>query len=87
MQTICIIDIINTRKIINIKTIIYTTKLKREVELMAEMTEAAREARNAYRRKWYSRNRDKQREYNKTYWEKKAAAQATQEEKTETESE
>ena len=54
---------------------------------MAEMTEAAREARNAYRRKWYSRNRDKQREYNKTYWEKKAAAQATQEEKTETESE
>lgn len=52
---------------------------------MAEMTEAAREARNAYRRKWYSRNRDKQREYNKTYWEKKAAAQAAQEEKTETE--
>lgn len=54
---------------------------------MAEMTEAARAARNAYRRAWYSRNRDKQKEYNKAYWEKKAATQAAQEEKKETESE
>lgn len=51
---------------------------------MAEMTEAARAARNAYRRDWYSRNRDRQKEYNAKYWEKKAA-EAARENKTESE--
>ena len=37
------------------------------------MTEAAAEARRAYKREWYARNRDKQREYTERYWAKKAA--------------
>lgn len=43
---------------------------------MAEMSNAAREAQNAYKRAWYGKNKDKQKEYNKTYWEKKAREQA-----------
>lgn len=43
---------------------------------MAEMSNAAREAQREYRRAWYSRNKDKQREYNARYWEKKAQQQA-----------
>lgn len=48
---------------------------------MAEMSRAAREAKNAYRRAWYSRNKEKQKEYNKKYWEKRAAEQAARETK------
>ena len=33
----------------------------------------AREARNAYARAWRARNRDKVRQYNENYWQKKAA--------------
>ena len=40
------------------------------------MTDAAKEARKAYKREWAKRNRDKTREYNKRYWEKKAAEAA-----------
>lgn len=52
---------------------------------MAEMSNAAREAKNAYRRAWYSRNKEKQKEYNKKYWEKKAkeAAREKNEDATE----
>ncbi len=35
------------------------------------MTDAAREARNAYKRKWYKENPDKRREYQERYWQKK----------------
>lgn len=42
------------------------------------MTEAARQARLAYRREWAKANRDKVREYNERYWDKRAAAQAAQ---------
>lgn len=35
----------------------------------------AREARNAYARAWRAANRDKVKQYNETYWQKKAAAQ------------
>lgn len=35
----------------------------------------AREARNAYARAWRAKNRDKVKQYNETYWQKKAAAQ------------
>lgn len=45
-----------------------------------EMSEAAREAMLKYRRAWYKKNKDKQREYTARYWEKKAAAAADQEE-------
>lgn len=38
------------------------------------MEESAREARNAYRRAWYKRNRDKVRQQQERYWSKKAAA-------------
>lgn len=36
------------------------------------MTNKAREARRAYKRKWQRENKDKVREYQKRYWEKKA---------------
>lgn len=39
------------------------------------MTDNAKNARNAYRRKWAKNNPDKLREYQARYWEKKAAEQ------------
>lgn len=45
-----------------------------------EMSEAAREAMLKYRRAWYKKNKDKQREYTARYWEKKAAAAAADQE-------
>ena len=43
------------------------------------MTDKAREARNAYKRKWYKENPEKRREYERRYWEKmgQAAESAT----------
>ncbi len=32
------------------------------------MEDAAREARNRYKREWYAKNREKQREYEHRYW-------------------
>lgn len=37
------------------------------------LTEAAKEARREYKRRWNAANRDKQREYEQRYWERKAA--------------
>ena len=34
--------------------------------------EAARQAKNEYQREWRSKNREKVRQYNQNYWEKKA---------------
>ena len=42
---------------------------------MAEMTTAARAARNAYRREWYRRNKDKAKAQQAAYWERKAQAE------------
>lgn len=39
-----------------------------------EMTEAAREARRAYKREWNKKNRDKVKAAQDRYWEKKAEA-------------
>ena len=36
------------------------------------MEDTAREARNRYKREWYARNKDKQREYERRYWQRKA---------------
>ena len=36
------------------------------------MTDAAREAQNAYKRAWNARNHDKNKEYQRRYWAKKA---------------
>ena len=36
------------------------------------MTDAAREAQNAYKRAWNARNPDKNKEYQRRYWAKKA---------------
>lgn len=47
------------------------------------MNEKAKEARRAYKRKWYRENKDKIKVYNEKYWSKKAAemeAQAAAEE-------
>lgn len=39
------------------------------------MNEQAREARKLYKRKWQRENKDKVKEYQDRYWEKKASAQ------------
>ena len=44
-----------------------------------EVTEAAKEARREYRRKWYEQNRDRVKGYNAKYWERKANEQAVTE--------
>ncbi len=38
------------------------------------MDEKAKEARRAYKRKWQRENRDKVRQYQETYWKRKAEA-------------
>lgn len=39
----------------------------------ATLSDEARAKRNEYRRKWYQRNKNKCKEYNIRYWERKAA--------------
>ncbi len=41
-----------------------------------KMTEKAKEARRAYKRKWAAEHPEKTREYQARYWEKQAAAEA-----------
>lgn len=45
------------------------------------MTPEARAKRNAYKRAWYAKNKDKARSYIEAYWERKAA-EAKEKEKT-----
>ena len=47
-------------------------KPERRCKSMAEMTEAAREARRAYKREWNAKNRDKVKASQERYWERKA---------------
>lgn len=42
------------------------------------MTEEAKEARRAYRRKWAHENREKVKAHQERYWQKKAAQEAEQ---------
>ena len=37
-----------------------------------ELNEQAREAKNAYSRAWYAKNKEKCRERNRSYWQRKA---------------
>ena len=46
---------------------------------MAEMSEAAREARKAYQREWNRKNKDKVKANQARYWERKAAKAKEQE--------
>jgi hypothetical protein len=46
-----------------------------DVTRRKNMSEAAREARNAYKREWAKRNPDKVRDATRRYWERKAQAQ------------
>ena len=39
---------------------------------MTEMTKEAIEARRAYKRRWYEANKEKVKQYNAAYWERKA---------------
>lgn len=48
------------------------------------MTEKAKEARRAYKRKWAAEHPEKTREYQARYWEKRAAAEAAAAAKSET---
>ena len=52
------------------------TKIKKNKNTMSE---AAREARNAYRRKWAKENPDKVKAATRRYWEKKAQEAEAQE--------
>lgn len=56
------------------------------IEEGQRMTEAAKEARRQYKREWNRKNKDKVRESQRRYWERKAAAQqetdTTQEDST-----
>ncbi|WP_280922263.1 hypothetical protein [Ammoniphilus resinae] len=36
------------------------------------LSAAARQLRNSKRREWYKQNKEKQKQYNERYWEKKA---------------
>ena len=38
-----------------------------------ELSETAKEARRKYQHEWAAKNREKQKEYTRRYWEKKAA--------------
>ena len=55
----------------NIRTV--DRKLLQMNEQMKNAKEAGRQARNAYNRAWRAKNRDKVRQYNETYWARKAA--------------
>ena len=46
---------------------------------MNQMSEQARAAQRAYRKKWREANKDKVRESNRRYWERKAAQLAAAE--------
>jgi hypothetical protein len=46
---------------------------------MNNMSKDAKDARNEYMRKWRARNKDKVREYNQRYWERKAQEMAVAE--------
>jgi len=46
---------------------------------MADISEAAKEERRAYKRAWSAKNRDKVRAYNREYWERRAQRQTAQE--------
>lgn len=48
------------------------------------MTEAAKEARRAYKREWNRKNKDKVKAANERYWMKKAAAAQEHEQTEET---
>lgn len=51
------------------------------------MTDEAKAARNAYRREWSRKNKDKLKEYQERYWAKKAKELYQQKESMEKESE
>lgn len=42
------------------------------------MTEAAKQARRAYKREWARKNPDRVKQYNENYWNKKAASQSAE---------
>ncbi len=48
-------------------------------EKRKEMSEAAKEARNAYKRRWAKENPDKVKAATRRYWEKKAQAEKLKE--------
>lgn len=49
---------------------------RKEGNRMSKLSDAAKEARRAYQREWYARNREKVADYNAKRWERKAAAAA-----------
>jgi len=45
---------------------------------LTEISEAAKEKRNAYKREWYRKNKERVKRYNLAYWERKAEAEKTE---------
>ena len=52
-----------------------------------EMSERALEARRAYKRKWYAANKEKNKEYQERYWQRKADLAAADPEQDDSERE
>lgn len=75
MQYICIYGIINTTRTGNIQSIYFIIYARGETS----MTEAAKEARRAYKRSWNRANKDRIKEYQERHWEKVAARTAAAE--------
>ena len=46
--------------------------MTQDVARKKTIEDAARAARNEYKREWYRKNKDKQREYERRYWTKKS---------------
>ena len=53
------------------KKFLRRTKRRKEA-VMADISEAAKEERRAYKREWSAKNKDRVRAYNRAYWERRA---------------
>jgi hypothetical protein len=49
--------------------------------MAVKMSEAARRIRNQYQKAWYARHTDKRAQYQRDFWERKAAAEQAKESK------
>ena len=55
-------------------------EVQQDIKRSVDMTDKALEARRAYKRKWSADNREKVREYQDRYWEKRAEQEAAEQE-------
>ena len=60
----------------NLRTSIRTIHNSKIQNIMTELSDKARELRNAHQREWKLKHPDKVRQYNVDYWERKAAKES-----------